>query len=249
MRGGYFGTRPFGVPGWHRWCSRAPSGRVAVCVRGRRPARSPSALRAFGSARRLEARPGPAAAHGHRGHALRCPPHRRRCVVVCGGQALPPTTDTAAMPSTPAALCRCVWRPGPAADHGHRGHSSGALHTGGAVSLCVAARPCRRPRTPRPSPPGPAAPSALRAHVVSCVADPGGRILIRTGGIVLREVSGKASPGPLQAFWSRGGYESMSGCDRASQAHTEAPGAVAPGALAAIRCEPSEPNATRSVAA
>ena len=243
MRGGYFGTRPFGVPGWHRWCSRAPSGRVAVCVRGRRPARSPSALRAFGSARRLEARPGPAAAHGHRGHALRCPPHRRRCVVVCGGQALPPPTDTATMPSTPAALCRCVWWPGPAAAHGHRGHP---LHTGDAVSLCVVARPCRRPRTPRPRPP---APSTLRTHVVSCVADPGGRILIRTGGIVLREVSGKASPGPLQAFWSRGGYESMSGCDRASQAHTEAPGAVAPGALAAIRCELSEPNATRSVAA
>ena len=195
MRGGYFGTRPFGVPGWHRWCSRAPSGRVAVCVRGRRPASSPSALRAFGSARRLEARPGPAAAHGHRGHALRCPPHRRRCVVVCGGQALPPPTDTAAMP------------------------------------------------------PGSPAPSTLRTHVVSCVAAPGGRILIRTVGIVLREVSGKASPGPLQAFWSRGGYESMSGCDRASQAHTEAPGAVAPGALAAIRCELSEPNATRSVAA
>ena len=195
MRGGYFGTRPFGVPGWHRWCSRAPSGRVAVCVRGRRPARSPSALRAFGSARRLEARPGPAAAHGHRGHALRCPPHRRRCVVVCGVQVLPSPTDTAAMPSAPAA------------------------------------------------------PSTLRTHVVSCVAAPGGRILIRTVGIVLREVSGKASPGPLQAFWSRGGYESMSGCDRASQAHTEAPGAVAPGALAAIRCELSEPNATRSVAA
>ena len=195
MRGGYFGTRPFGVPGWHRWCSRAPSGRVTVCVRGRRPARSPSALRAFGSARRLEARPGPAAAHGHRGHALRRPPHRWRCVVVCGGQALPPPTDTAVIP------------------------------------------------------PGPAAPSALRTHVVSCVADPGGRILIRTVGIVLREVSGKASPGPLQAFWSRGGYESMSGCDRASQAHTEAPGAVAPGALAAIRCELSEPNATRSAAA
>ena len=139
--------------------------------------------------------PHPAAAYGHRGHALRRPPHRQRCVVVCGGQALPPPTDTAAIP------------------------------------------------------PGPAAPSTLRTHVVSCVAAPGGRILIRTVGIVLREVSGKASPGPLQAFWSRGGYESMSGCDRASQAHTEAPGAVAPGALAAIRCELSEPNATRSVAA
>ena len=137
MRGGYFGTRPFGVPGWHRWCSRAPSGRVAVCVRGRRPARSPSALRAFGSARRLEARPGPAAAHGHRGHALRCPPHRRRCVVVCGGQALPPPMDTAVIPSGPSGTLR----------------TGGALHTGGAVSLCVAFRYCRRPRTPRPCPP------------------------------------------------------------------------------------------------
>ena len=198
MRGGYFGTRPFGVPGWScgycLWrcrCSRAPSGRVTVCVRGRRPARSPSAPRAsLGASARCPARP------CRRPRIPRpCPPHRRRCVVVCGGQALPPPTDTAAIP------------------------------------------------------PGPAAPSTLRTHVVSCVAAPGGRILIRTVGIVLREVSGKASPGPLQAFWSRGGYESMSGCDRASQAHTEAPGAVAPGALAAIRCELSEPNATRSVAA
>ena len=198
MRGGYFGTRPFGVPGWScgycLWrcrCSRVPSGRVAVCVRGRRPARSPSAPRAsLGASSRSPARP------CRRPRIPRpCPPHRRRCVVVCGGQALPPPTDTAAIP------------------------------------------------------PGPAAPSTLRTHVVSCVAAPGGRILIRTVGIVLREVSGKASPGPLQAFWSRGGYESMSGCDRASQTHTEAPGAVAPGALAAIRCELSEPNATRSVAA
>ena len=252
MRGGYFGTRPFGVHGWHRWCSRAPSGRVAVCVRGRRPARSPSAPRAFGSARRLEARPGPAAAHGHRGHALRCPPHRRRCVVVCGGQALPPPMDTATMPSTPAALCCCVWWPGPAAAHGYRGRALRALRRPPHLRRCVVV--CGGQALPPPMdtaviPPGPAAPSALRTHVVSCVADPGGRILIRTVGIVLREVSGKASPGPLQAFWSRGGYESMSGCDRASQAHTEAPGAVAPGALAAIRCELSEPNATRSAAA
>ena len=34
----------------------------------------------YGSVRRLEARPGPAAAHGHRGRSLRRPPHRRRCV-------------------------------------------------------------------------------------------------------------------------------------------------------------------------
>ena len=196
--------------------------------------------------------------------------HTRASLGVVDLEARPCPPDPAA-PSAPAALGRCVWWPGPAAAHGHRGH---ALHTGGAVLLCVVARSCRRPRIPRPCPPhrrrcvvvcggqalppptdtaaippGPAAPSTLRTHVVSCVAAPGGRILIRTVGIVLREVSGKASPGPLQAFWSRGGYESMSGCDRASQAHTEAPGAVAPGALAAIRCEPSEPNATRSVAA
>ena len=185
MRGGYFGTRPFGVPGWScgycLWrcrCSRAPSGPAAREI-ATRELRSEWSISKPARALRT----------------LRRPPHRQRWVVVCGGQALPPPTDTATIP------------------------------------------------------PGPAAPSALRTHVVSCVADPGGRILIRTGGIVLREVSGKASPGPLQAFWSRGGYESMSGCDRASQAHTEAPGAVAPGALAAIRCEPSEPNATRSVAA
>ena len=159
--------------------------------------------------------------------AVRAASFARR-VVSKPGQALPPPTDTAAMPSgasaapstpaapfTPAALCSCVWRSGPAAAHGHRSH---ALR-------------------------------ALRTHVVSCVADPGGRILVRTVGIVLREVADKASPGPLRAFWSRGGCESMSGCDRASQAHTEAPGAVAPGALTAIRCDLSEPNATRSVAA
>ena len=178
MRGGYFGTRPFGVPGWHRWCSRAPSGRVAVCVRGRRPARSPSALRAFGSARRLEARPGPAAAHGHRGHALRTGGAVSLCVVArpCRRPRTPrssppgPLAHSApAAPSAPVALCRCVWRSGPAAAHGHRGY---ALHTGGAVSLCVVARPCRRPRIPRSCPPGSAAPSAPAA-LCRCVWWPG----------------------------------------------------------------------------
>ena len=51
--------------------SGAAWGRAALCARGRRPARSPSALRAFGSARRIEARPGPATAHGHRSLARR----------------------------------------------------------------------------------------------------------------------------------------------------------------------------------
>ena len=40
---------------------RRPAFPAALCTRGRRPARSPSTPRAFGSARRLEARPGPAA--------------------------------------------------------------------------------------------------------------------------------------------------------------------------------------------
>jgi len=39
---------------------RRPASPAALCTRGRRPARSPSTPRAFGSARRLEARPGPA---------------------------------------------------------------------------------------------------------------------------------------------------------------------------------------------
>ena len=45
---------------------RRPASPTALCIRGRRPARSPSTPRAFRSARRLEARPGPAAALGHR---------------------------------------------------------------------------------------------------------------------------------------------------------------------------------------
>ena len=55
------GPGGFVIPGWCVYW-----GRAALCARGRRPAREPSAPRAFGSARRLEARPGPAAAHGHR---------------------------------------------------------------------------------------------------------------------------------------------------------------------------------------
>ena len=112
--------------------------RAAQCAGRRRPARSPSAPRAFGSARRLVVRPGPATAHGHRSLA---PPartgtasrlcHRPRapqpdlpvpstpvapgvlmvlCVASKPGQALPPPMGTAARPSGPC----------------------GALHRGGA---------------------------------------------------------------------------------------------------------------------
>ena len=71
-------------------------GLLGVPVGGGPPARRPR--RELRSARRLEARPGPAAAHGHRGQVLRTlrlPPHRR-------------------------CLCRLEARPGPAAAHGHR---------------------------------------------------------------------------------------------------------------------------------
>ena len=74
-----FGAAPRSPP-----VPSGPSGalhtRGAGLRRGRRPAREPSALRAFGSARRLESRPSPATAHGHRSRSLRRPPHRRRCV-------------------------------------------------------------------------------------------------------------------------------------------------------------------------
>ena len=72
------GSAVFVFPGcglWRHACSGRRRARLwgwaALCARGRRPAREPSALRAFGSARRLEARPGPAAAHGHRSLARR----------------------------------------------------------------------------------------------------------------------------------------------------------------------------------
>ncbi len=122
------------------------------------------------------------------------------------------------------------------------------LHTGGAVSLCVAARPCRRPRIPRRRPPAPtpaalcrcvwyAVPAAAHGHrglssgsgappcthVVSCVADPGGRIPLQWGLFYARWP--KASPGP-PAFGPRRG---ASPCrrDRASQAQQSGT-AVAP---------------------
>ena len=59
---------------------RRPASPAALCTRGRWPARSPSAPRAFGSARRLEARPGPAAALEYRSrpHAEGVPCHPPR---------------------------------------------------------------------------------------------------------------------------------------------------------------------------
>ena len=137
---------------WLRWCSgrrrarppaRSPhaSLRLGVVDLEARPCppvppapstpAAPGAL-TCGLARRLEARPGPATAHRHRGRSLRRPSHlwgliADRRVASKPGQAPPPPTGTAARPSYP----------------------SGALHTSGAWSLmllgalgCCLARSC-----------------------------------------------------------------------------------------------------------
>ena len=79
---------------------RRPASPAALCTRGRWPARSPSAPRAFGSARRLEARPGPAAALEYRSrpHAEGVPCRRPRApqLPACRRSALPPPLSTAA---------------------------------------------------------------------------------------------------------------------------------------------------------
>ena len=105
----YFADRqswdPTGQVVLRRWCSGRRMARpLCVPVGGGPPASRPR--RELRSARRLEARPGPATAHRHRGRSLRRPPHRRRlvcwrvdwCVVSKPGQAPPPPTGTAVGP-------------------------------------------------------------------------------------------------------------------------------------------------------
>ena len=86
---------------WPHGCSGRRRDRpLCVPVGGGPPARRPRCeLR---SARRLEARPGPAAAHRHRGRSLRHPPHQRGwvadvclCVVSKPNQAPPPPINFA----------------------------------------------------------------------------------------------------------------------------------------------------------
>ena len=73
---------------------RRPASPAALCTRGRWPARSPSAPRAFGSARRLEARPGPAT----RPRAPQLPACRRG--------ALPPALGHRSCPHVEGVPCR-----------------------------------------------------------------------------------------------------------------------------------------------
>ena len=154
---------------------RAPRGvllgRAAWCARGRWPAREPSAPRAFGSARRLEARPGPATAHGHRSQAhgsLRRPPRRwrLRCCVVPSrprhrprapqpGPRVPPAPST---PVAPSVLCGAVQAPPPPTGTAARpsGPSDAPPHRRRlacwCVSRCVVSKPARALRSLRRPP-------------------------------------------------------------------------------------------------
>ena len=118
---------------------RLPASPAALCTRGRRPARSPSAPRAFGSARRLEARPGPAAALGHYLPAY--------CTVTTKPtQASSPPSDTAASRAL----------------HGHHKHahaSSPPSGTAGTAHCTVTAK-----HTHAPSPPSGTADTESGSH-------------------------------------------------------------------------------------
>ena len=144
-----------GVPGslrclWCRWCSGGmlawplcvlvsggPLGRAALCARGRRPAREPSARRVDSLSG--QAPPPPTGTAARPRHRPRAPqqgldvthPHR--------GLAPSSLTGTAAPPCRyPGAL-----RPVPATAHGHRSQALPQLI--GTVTC-----PCRRPRVPLP---------------------------------------------------------------------------------------------------
>ena len=88
---------------------RRPASPAALCTRGRWPARSPSAPRAFGSARRLEARPGPAAALEYRSrpHVEGVPCRRPRApqLPACRRGALPPALGHHSCPHIEGAPC------------------------------------------------------------------------------------------------------------------------------------------------
>ena len=164
---------------------------LCVPVGGGPPARSPHASLRLGVVD-LEARPGPAATHRHRGQALRRPPASStpvgpgHCsaalrVVSKPGQALPPPTGTAADPS-------------------------GALHTGGAwcadvwlgASSRSPARPCRRPPAPQPGPPVPSNPSNRSAL---------GRESPKTQTTSVKMGEFGVFWARWSVFWAHGGYE------------------------------------------
>ena len=106
---------------WRRWCSGRRRARpLYVPVGGGPPARSPHASLRLGVVD-LEARPGPTTAHGHRGQAIRRPPHRRQLVSRSQArhsrrprapQPGPPDPPVLSTPATPGVrLCRLAPHP------------------------------------------------------------------------------------------------------------------------------------------
>ena len=161
---------PFAMPrscyAAQRSCAACGAGPLCVPVGGGPPARSPHASLRLGVVD-LEARPGPAATHRHR------------------GQALPPPTGTAARPSCAlhtsgawSLMCgsarRLEARSGPAT-HRHRGQAPPPTGT--------AVRP-RRPRVPQPGPLAPSAPAVQRNSRLS---------LLLAAPLVFRAPSGPAA--------------------------------------------------------
>ena len=165
---------PFAMPrscyAAQRSCAACGAGPLCVPVGGGPPARSPHASLRLGVVD-LEARPGPAATHRHR------------------GQALPPPTGTAARPSCAlhtsgawSLMCgsarRLEARSGPAT-HRHRGQAPPPTGT--------AVRP-RRPRVPQP---GPLAPSGLSGALHtsgawSLMCGSARRLVVRPGSAMAR---------------------------------------------------------------
>ena len=144
---------------WLRWRSgRCRARPLCVPVGGVPPASRPR--RELRSARRLEARPGPAAAHRHRGRSLRRPPHQWCLVAVCAGGR------------RPSCLC-CLW---PHGCSGRRRARPPARSPHASLRLGVVdleARPCP------PVPPAPSTPASLcRWRVAGCVVSKPGQAVL-----------------------------------------------------------------------
>ena len=147
-------------PGCLRRCGcswrRGLFGPGCSCARGRRPARSPSAPRAFGSARRLEARPGPAAADQHR--ALALPPPTGTAARFSGPSGALHTSGPVVLRMIRLVSRRALALPPPTGTAARFSGPSGALHTSGPVVLRMIRLvrgppwPCHRRPAPRPGP-------------------------------------------------------------------------------------------------
>ena len=203
-------------------------GPAAVCAGGRRPAREIDHTRAALGVVDLEARPGPAATHRHRGRALRSlrrRPHQwgrvtvrqlyassrspaRPCRRPLALRQIPPVPSTPVGPGHCSAALRVVSKPSqaPPPPTGTAARPAGALHTGGAwcadVWLGASSRsPAgsrRHPPAPRPGPPVPSNPSNRSALGRESPKTQTTSVKIGEFGVFWARWS---------AFWAHSGYE------------------------------------------